>query len=245
MNIRTIYEDKNFVAVNKPAGLLVHPIKILNLKSPISKTEEFTLVDWILEKYPEVRRVGDLPAGRQVIQDRPGIVHRLDKETSGILLVPRNQNYFEYLKKLFQSGEVRKTYIALVFGRITPEKGIIDKPIGLKSGSVKRTVFTRGAKMVKSAVTEYKVKEYLPKYSLLEVYPKTGRTHQIRVHLASLGHPVVGDKLYSKKKAELNRLFLHAYSLEFAPESGKRIKLTADMPSDLTRYLTSAKLDGL
>ncbi len=224
--------------------MLVHGTRISNVQFPISK--EITLVDWLLKRFPEIKNVGDEP------QTRPGIVHRLDKETSGILLVPKNQNYFEYLKKLFQNGEVKKTYIALVFGRITPEKGIINKPIGLKSGSVKRTVFTRGAKMVKSAVTEYKVKEYLPhrqagltKYSLLEVYPKTGRTHQIRVHLASLGHPVVGDKLYSKKKAELNRLFLHAYSLEFAPESGKRIKLTADMPSDLTRYLTSAKLDGL
>lgn len=233
------------MAVNKPAGLLVHPVKISNLKSPaksearsrrrVSKTKEFTLIDWTLKKYPQIRDVGD------DTENRPGIVHRLDKETSGILLVPKSREYFEYLKHLFQTGGIKKTYLALVWGKVYPEKGIIDKPIGLKSGTVKRTVFTKGAKMVKQAVTEYKVKEYLPEYSLLEVYPKTGRTHQIRVHLNSLGHPVVGDKLYGKKKAELNRLFLHAYSLEFAPEPGKKIRLIADIPADLTRYLASAK----
>ena len=230
MDIPIIYEDKNFVAVNKPAGLLVHQVR--------NKKSEPTLVDWLIKNYPEIKKVGDN------LEDRPGIVHRLDKETSGVLLVPKNQKYFEYLKGLFQSGGIKKTYLALVWGRVSPGKGIINKPIGLKSGTIKRTVFTKNAKMVKQAITEYKVKEYLPLHTLLEVSPKTGRTHQIRVHLTSLGHPVVGDKLYGKKKAELNRLFLHAYSLEFAPESGKRIKLTADMPSDLTDYLSSAKLGG-
>ena len=230
MDIPIIYEDKNFVAVNKPAGLLVHQVR--------NKKSEPTLVDWLIKNYPEIKKVGDN------LEDRPGIVHRLDKETSGVLLVPKNQEYFEYLKGLFQSGGIKKTYLALVWGRVSPGKGIINKPIGLKSGTIKRTVFTKNAKMVKQAITEYKVKEYLPLHTLLEVSPKTGRTHQIRVHLTSLGHPVVGDKLYGKKKAELNRLFLHAYSLEFAPESGNRIKLTADMPSDLTQYLSSAKLGG-
>ena len=230
MDIPIIYEDKNFVAVNKPAGLLVHQVR--------NKKSEPTLVDWLIKNYPEIKKVGDN------LEDRPGIVHRLDKETSGVLLVPKNQEYFEYLKRLFQNGGIKKTYLALVWGRVSPGKGIINKPIGLKSGTIKRTVFTKNAKMVKQAITEYKVKEYLPLHTLLEVSPKTGRTHQIRVHLTSLGHPVVGDKLYGKKKAELNRLFLHAYSLEFAPESGKRIKLTADMPSDLTQYLSSAKLGG-
>jgi len=230
-SVQVIYENENFVAVNKPAGLIVHRVK--------SESVEPTLVDWIIKRYPEVKNVGD------DLENRPGIVHRLDKETSGILLVPKNQAYFEYLKKLFQSGEVKKTYIALVWGKVVPETGVIDKPIGLKSGTIKRTVFVRNAKMVKSAVTEYKVKEYLSKYSLLEVYPKTGRTHQIRVHLASLGYPVVGDKLYGKKKSNLDRLFLHAYSLEFAPRLGEKLRLTADLPSDLTSYLHSAKLDEL
>ncbi len=228
--IKVIYEDRNFLALDKPAGLLVHQVK--------NKSSEPTLVDWLLKRYPEIKKVGD------DTEDRPGIVHRLDKETSGILLIPKTQDYFEYLKRLFQSGAIKKTYLVLVWGKISRDMGIINKPIGLKSGTIKRTVFTIGSKMIKQAVTEYKVKEYLPEYTLLEVSPKTGRTHQIRVHLTSLGHPVVGDKLYGKKKAELNRLFLHAYSLEFAPEPGKRIKLTADMPSDLTDYLRSAKLGG-
>lgn len=243
LNIQIVYEDKNLIAINKPAGLLVHPVRL--------KTKEPSLVHWLLEYCPQIKSVGDDP------ETRPGIVHRLDKDTSGIILIAKNQEYFEYLKNLFQKREIRKTYLALVWGKVATEKGTIDKPIGLKSGSIKRTVFIKNAKMVKSAVTEYKVKEYLPhrqtglpvsnvsdQYSLLEVYPKTGRTHQIRVHLASLGHPVVGDKLYGKKKSTLNRLFLHAYSLEFALKPGKKIKLTADLPTDLTDYLASAKLDS-
>lgn len=233
LNIQIIYEDKNFIAVNKPAGLLVHAVQ--------SKNKEPILVDWLLEYCPQIKNVGD------DLENRPGIVHRLDKNTSGILLIPKNQEYFKYLKNLFQNHEIRKTYLTLVWGRVAAEKGVIDKPIGLKSGSVKRTVFTKNAKMVKSAITEYKVKARLSarnaseQYSLLEVSPRTGRTHQIRVHLASLGHPVVGDKLYGKKKSTLDRLFLHAYSLEFALESGKKIKLTADLPADLTDYLDSIK----
>ena len=224
------------MAVNKPAGLLVHGFRV-TVDGEKRHIAESTLVDWLLKKYPEVKGVGDLPRWRS------GIVHRLDKGTSGVLLIAKNQEYFHYLKDLFKNQEVSKTYLALVKGNIKPESGIIDKPIGLKSGTVKRTVFTKNAKMVKEALTEYKVKEYLPNFSLLEVKPKTGRTHQIRVHLASLGHPVVGDPLYGGGKVEnLKRLFLHAYSLEFSPTPGKKLKLTADLPEDLTRFLVSAKL---
>jgi len=236
LNIPIIYEDKNFVAVNKPAGLLVHGFKV-TVGGEKRHIAESTLVDWFLEKYPEAKGVGDLPRWRS------GIVHRLDKETSGVMLIAKNQEYFNYLKSLFKNHEINKTYLALVKGNIKPDSGIIDKPIGLKSGTIKRTVFTKNAKMIKSALTEYKVKEYFPMYSLLEVSPRTGRTHQIRVHLASLGHPVVGDKLYGGGKVkDLDRLFLHAYSLEFSPLPGKKLKLIADLPQDLTDYLRSAKL---
>jgi len=143
-----------------------------------------------------------------------------------------------------KNREISKTYLALVKGRTKSKSGVINKPIGLKPGTIKRTVFTKNAKMVKESLTEYKVKEYLPKYSLLEVNPKTGRTHQIRVHLASIGHPVVGDRLYGGGRVEnFNRLFLHAYSLEFSPSPGKKLKLTADLPEDLTQYLASVKLE--
>lgn len=196
------------------------------------------MVSWLKERYPEISKVGDDPLLR------PGIVHRLDKDTSGVMVIAKNQKYFEYLKNLFQKHQVKKTYIALVRGRVEPREGIISKPIGLKSGTTKRTVFIKNAKMVKSAETGYKLKKYLniggEDYSLLEVMPKTGRTHQIRVHLASIGHPVAGDKIYGKKvnPPGLNRLFLHAESLEFPKAEGERIKISADPPREFQAYLT-------
>jgi len=255
MGPRVIYEDKNFLAVDKPAGLLVHPT---------SSSKEMTLVDWLLKRYPEIKKVGD------DIKTRPGIVHRLDRDTSGIILIARNQEYFEYLKNLFQARAIKKTYRALVYGKLIPKKGIIEKEIKIKSGTTKRTVF-RG-RSEKTAVTEYKLlKQFtLPArhslgkggpngqsaiFSWIEVAPLTGRTHQIRVHLASIGHAVVGDKLYGHKKpnevrlpntkfrtvlrsgAWINRQMLHAYSLEFSSAPGKRIRLAANLPEDIKSTL--------
>jgi len=259
--IRVIYEDKNFLAVYKPAGLLVHPVKISNLKSQISKIiKEQTLTDWLVKNYPEVRKVGDEP------EIRPGIVHRLDKDTSGVILIPRNQKYFEYLKNLFEARQIKKTYLALVYGKVEPRRGTIKKPIYLKPGTTKRTVWQ--GKMEKEAITEYKVLKYFIKtrintdkntdkhrynisinprsnpyksatFSLLKVIPKTGRTHQIRVHLASIQHPIVGDSLYGPKinPFGLKRLFLHAESLEFSPSNGKRIKIESELPDELKSIL--------
>lgn len=224
MEPKIIYEDKNFIAVNKPAGLLVHAVK---LKTGPSK--EPTLTDWVLKKYPEMRQVGDEP------EWRPGVVHRLDKATSGVILMPRTQEYFLYLKSLFQSGQMKKTYLSLVFGELSPKTGKIEKPIGINNGTLKRSV--RGGRMVKEAITVYEV-EHLKKiegetFSSLKVMPQTGRTHQIRVHLASLHHPVVGDKLYGPKKQPewAKRLMLHALSIEWT-EGGGRIKIEAVTPED-------------
>ncbi|MBI1839041.1 MAG: RluA family pseudouridine synthase [Candidatus Colwellbacteria bacterium] len=230
MEIKVVYEDKNFVAVSKPAGLLVHG----TLSSGKSRDEE-TLVDWLIERFPEIKNVGD------DTKIRPGIVHRLDKDTSGIILIPRNQEYFNYLKSLFQRHDIKKTYLALVNGHVLSQEGTISKPIGLKSGTIKHTVNVKGAKMVKPAETEYKVKKYIGNYTLLGVSPKTGRTHQIRVHLASIGHPIVGDKIYGKKEESLkpSRLFLHADSLEFSPEPNKNLKLSVDFPEELQEILKS------
>lgn len=241
-----IYKDKNFLAVYKPAGLLVHPVKL--------ESGDPALTDWLLENYPEVKNVGDLPTGRQVIQIRPGIVHRLDKDVSGIMLVARNQKYFEYLKNLFQTRQIKKNYLALVYGKIKSKTGIIDKPISIKSGTIKRTVWH--GKDEKGAVTEYRVIKFLKLkvesdeekeqiFSLVEVSPKTGRTHQIRIHLASIGHPIVGDTLYGKKTNPFNlkRIFLHAESLEFSPAEGERIKLEAALPEELEDLLKSGKLE--
>lgn len=188
---------------------------------------EPTLVDWLLAHYPEVSMVGD------DLATRPGIVHRLDKETSGIMIVPRNQKTFEYLKQLFQEHKIEKTYLALVVGKLEKNIGVIDAPIGIKNGTLKRSV--HATKMVKPAITGYKViKECKEAYSLLEVKPKTGRTHQIRVHLASIGHPIVGDRMYGKKTqpAFAHRLMLHALSLVFSDDRGNRFEFDAAPPRD-------------
>ncbi len=220
-----IYEDKNFLGISKPAGLLVHSINEKIRSEP-------TLASWLVQRYPEVKKVGDNP------EIRPGIVHRLDRETSGVMLIPRTQEYFEYFKNLFKTRQIKKIYLALVSGEPKTKEGVIDKPIGIKNGSIKRSVHSE--KMKKNAVTRYKVKKTfihggLP-YSLLEVEPETGRTHQIRVHLASIGHPIAGDKLYGGKGwANLGgNLMLHAYSIEFSlpaqagRPNGRRFKLEAE-----------------
>ena len=231
MEPKIIYEDKNFLAVNKPAGLLVHPTAV---------SKENTLVDWLLKNYPEIKNVGDAP------EIRPGIVHRLDKDTSGVILIAKNQRYFEYLKKLFQTGQIKKTYLALVWGEVKQKTGEIAKSISLKPGGVKRTVWK--GKMEKEAITEYKViksikyqisniKEEV--FSLVEAMPKTGRTHQIRIHLASIGHPIVGDALYGRKTNPfgLARQFLHAESVEFPVEEKRMIKVEAELSEELKNIL--------
>ncbi len=225
---KVLYEDKNVVVLDKPAGLLVHEIK--------SHPGEKTLVAWLLKNYPEVKTIGDDP------ENRAGIVHRLDKDTSGVMIVARNQPAFEYLKKLFQDHNITKTYIALAWGEIKKPSGIISLPMGLKSGSLKRTTRLKGTKMIKEAVTIYRVKQILQfkkdpkqKFTLLELEPKTGRTHQIRVHLAALGNPIVGDTLYSRREQPetIKRQFLHAESLELTLPGGKRMKFSAKLPKDL------------
>ena len=254
--ITPIYEDKNFLAVYKPAGLLVHRV----LSSKYQAPQENTLVDWLIKKYPEIKNVGDPSALRPAqgrlkqsreatssgqVNLRPGIVHRLDRETSGVILIAKNQKYFEYLKNLFQTRQIKKTYLALVWGKVEPKMGVIEKPIRLKSGTIKRTVWQ--GKMEKEAITEYKVIKFLKLkvdkgekiFSLVKVMPKTGRTHQIRVHLASISHPIVGDTLYGTKKNPFNleRQFLHAESLEFSLENGRRIKIEAGLPEELKSIL--------
>jgi 23S rRNA pseudouridine1911/1915/1917 synthase len=242
-----IYEDKNFLAVNKPAGWLVHQVRLDVGRPafvPLSGTSAgkemldargLILVDWLVKNYPEVKGVGDDP------ENRPGIVHRLDRDTSGVMIVAKNQNYFNYLKNLFQARKINKTYLALVYGIIKEKKGVIDKPISLKSGSIRRTVFS--GKMAKEAITDYKVLKIFEidrGFSLLEILPKTGRTHQIRVHLKSIGHGVVNDKVY-KQASRLGggRLMLHARSLIFEQAPGEIIEIEAEPPEDFMEIINS------
>ncbi len=240
-DIKIIYEDENILAVNKPAGLVVH--------GPDS------LVDWLLKNYPEIKEVGEDAS-------RPGIVHRLDKDTSGVILVAKNQKSFEYLKEQFsapslelkkegrdlalggQNRKIKKNYLVLVDGIIKENSGIINLPIAKSKNDFRKKearpeVRLRGFEvgLQREAITEYKVLKKFDKFTLLEAYPKTGRTHQIRVHFKAIGHPIVGDKLYGKKEQILSRQFLHAKSLEFINLDGSRIKLEADLPDDLKNFL--------
>jgi 23S rRNA pseudouridine1911/1915/1917 synthase len=241
---KIIYEDKDIVVVNKPAGLLVHAgaarragkfVKGKGVKTGKKKEVVFhaepTLVDWLLARYPEMKTVGDDP------RDRPGIVHRLDKDTSGVMVVARNQAAFAYLKSLFLEHRISKTYYAIVFGVPKKGEGIIDLPIGIKNGTLKRSVQSK--KMQKEAVTAYRVLKTFEApgarggqkgFSLLEVRPKTGRTHQIRVHLAHLGHAVVGDPIYGPEREPpwASRLMLQAVALEFRLPDGTMMKFEAE-----------------
>ena len=176
----------------------MHPVKSADADHGARGGEEPSVVSWLLKNYPEVATVGDDP------ESRAGIVHRLDRDTSGVMIIPRTQEAFLFFKNLFQTKTVHKTYMALVYGAPKDGRGTVDKPIGLNSGTVKRTVHVKNAKMVKDAVTDYEVIKTFEidgtQVSLVRVSPRTGRTHQIRVHMASINCPIVGDALYGPKK---------------------------------------------
>ncbi len=226
-----VYEDQDLIVINKPSGLIVHPA------NQNDKSE--SVVSWLIEKYPDIGNVGEDPS-------RPGIVHRLDKETSGLMLIAKNNDAFFYLKNLFQEHKIKKHYLALVYGRPKEPKGIIDAPLG-KIGA-KQTTQIIGTRTLKerNAITEYKTLQNFKDFTLLEVMPKTGRTHQIRVHLKSIGVPIAGDKLYSPKKrithSEPSRLFLHAFKLEFLTPDQKSLVLEADLPEDLQKFVSALEL---
>lgn len=238
MPVSIIYEDKDIIAVNKSAGIVVHPDKA---------HKEGTLIQEIIKLRPEIKKVGD----EQEL--RPGIVHRLDKDTSGVLVVAKNQKSFEYLKSLFQNREIIKKYIALVDGETKNNSGIINLPIGKSKKDFRKKLALPAGRLasgdakgeLREAVTEYKVLEKFSGYTLVGAYPKTGRTHQIRVHFKAIGHPVVCDPLYGWKKTRcpfgLKRQYLHANFLEFNLPGGGRIKLEADMPNDLESVLESLR----
>jgi 23S rRNA pseudouridine1911/1915/1917 synthase len=238
LNISKIYEDENLLVINKPAGLIVHP------KNATDSQE--SVVSWLIKEHPGIENVGEPFIASGTESPRAGIVHRLDKDTSGLLVVAKNNDSFYYLKSLFQNRKIQKHYYALVYGRPKEGSGVIDAPMG-RIG-LKRTIKLEGKKLVdgKNAVTEYKIIKHYPLlangYSLLDVAPKTGRTHQIRVHLQSIGCPIVGDHVYGPKGWQLptglTRLFLHAYKLEFTTQDGKALALEADLPPDLQKVLS-------
>lgn len=225
-----IYTNDDFAVINKPPGISMHGG---------NRIAGSTLADWIVGRFPETQTVGDDPSMR------PGIVHRLDKGTSGVVVVARNQHAFEYLKHLFKNRRIEKIYLALVAGRVAKKSGVIDLKIGrlVKKPALRGTERQR-IKNEREARTEYRVLEYLPDFTLIEVTPKTGRMHQIRVHFAAFGNPVAGDSAYGKKiqpPPGLNRQFLHASSISFSYPEGKRWRFEASLPDDLSRVLAELR----
>jgi len=223
-DIKIIFEDHDLLILDKPTGVTVN-------KSETTKGD--TLQDWIDSKY-------DLKSSDEVFNSRSGIVHRIDKETSGILIIVKNQRSFENLQKQFKERVVNKTYIALAHGKLTGE-GEVNIPIGRLPWNRMRFGVLAGGR---EAFTKYKVlsnfKIGSKDLSLVEAYPKTGRTHQIRVHLKYLNHPIFGDELYAGRKTAradrkiLPRLFLHAKKISFLhPTTGKRVEFESDLPQEL------------
>jgi 23S rRNA pseudouridine1911/1915/1917 synthase len=214
-----IYEDKDILVIDKPAGLTVHP-------APGHPSH--TLVNAVLAHCPGLAMSNDL--------GRPGIVHRLDKDTSGLIVIAKNDFAREYVAAQFKSRTVTKGYLVLVKGKLSPEQGIIEAPIGRDPHSRRRMAIVEAGK---EASTQYQVRKYLDDtYTLVEVTPVTGRTHQIRVHLSAIGYPVIGDPIYGVKSAYLNRQFIHAYRLGFRlPSTEQYREFTSPLPIDLEQAL--------
>lgn len=229
LELPVVHEDANFLIIDKPANLTVHPAN--------DNYPEETLIDLLLKKYPELKDVGEDKL-------RPGITHRLDKEVSGLIAIAKNQAAFKHLKNLFQNRLVDKEYLALVHGHLSKPYGLIDLPIEFSADSRLKMAARPKSQGGKEAITEYEVLEEIKNYSLLKVKIKTGRTHQIRVHLNAIGHPVVGDAVYhpAKMKAkELGRLFLHAAYLSFNDLNGERQEFRSDLPEKLKNFLAIIK----
>ena len=216
--IKVLYEDSNILAVEKPSGVLT---------CPDQRSKEKTVFDLFLKEYPKIE-----------------LVHRLDRDTSGVLLFAKNKKAHEFLKKQFQDRTIRKTYVAIVNGSVKNDHGTINKPIGRSPSDFRRWLAGRGARgTLREAITEYKVLKRFEisknKYTYLEVHPKTGRTHQIRVHMKFLNHPVVCDSLYNANgpcPKDIARMALHAKSIEFnlpaqaGDLKGKTIKVESPVP---------------
>jgi 23S rRNA pseudouridine1911/1915/1917 synthase len=222
--LKIIYEDADLLVIDKPAGLAVHP-------APGNASG--TLANAVVNYLPSIARdADDLAVGET---HRPGIVHRLDKDTSGLIIVAKNRAAQANLSDQFKNRTVKKTYITLVKGILTPEQGIIEADIGRDPKHRQRmAVVAEG----RASRTAYKVIKYYGNNTLLEIKPETGRTHQIRVHLAAIGYPVVGDTTYGSHIKSLARQFLHAGKIGFnLPSTGKWVEFESPLPEDLQKAL--------
>lgn len=240
--IKIISDTEEYLVINKPNGLIAHGAG--HIKS-------YTLDDWLIKKYPNIKKIGENPV-------RPGIVHRLDKDVSGIMVIAKIQDSFDSLKKQFQKRKVEKEYTALVYGKTDKDEDEINFPIkrssdGYKMAAVpeEKQIFLSSAKTgitARRAITEFKIFKRFINYTLLKIKIKTGRTHQIRVHMLAYGHPVVGDDLYNtkrtreqNKKLDLGRLFLVADKLSFYDLKGKLQIFKIGLPKELEGFLGKIK----
>jgi 23S rRNA pseudouridine1911/1915/1917 synthase len=233
--MKIIFEDGNILVIDKPAGTVVFPE---------GKDQKGSLVSYLLERFPALKKIGKPP--------RHGIVHRLDKDTSGILLIAQNNKTLKFLQKEFKEGKVLKKYLALVVGRPKNKEGRIETLLGRSpKNRKKQKAFLLNEpqakrKDLRMAATEYKVLKYLSdgenNYTLVEVLPKTGRKHQIRIHLAYLGYPVAGDKIYGFKRQPipkgLSRHFLHASYLKIELPDGQIKEFYSPLTQDLNKALS-------
>lgn len=228
-----IHEDADILLIDKPAGLVVHGD---------GRTKEFSVADWVLERYPELVEVGEpwtSPQGEVIA--RPGIVHRLDRDTSGVMLIAKTQKSFEYLKEQFQERTIKKTYRAFVYDALKEEKGEIDRPIGKSKSDFRKWSAQPGSRGVqREAFTAWEVlgevEESGKTYSYLNLVPTTGRTHQLRVHLKAIHHPIVCDGLYAPKREcalGFTRLALHAHTITLP--DGRVFE--APLPEDFSKVL--------
>jgi len=237
MKYKILHKNKEFAVIVKPAGLLVHGADHIKDRS---------MVDDLLKDFPQIKKIGDDPV-------RPGIVHRLDKLASGLMVVALTQESFYNLKKQFQKRTIDKFYTALVFGKVSKDEDEITFPIirsskGHKMASLPNTVKGEKTTTGRNAKTNFWIKNRFINYTLIKVKIKTGRTHQIRVHMTAYGHPLVGDDLYSTKKTriknrklELGRIFLVADKLEFTDLQGKRQKFETELPDELKEFMKIVK----
>jgi 23S rRNA pseudouridine1911/1915/1917 synthase len=237
MELTILYEDATMVAIHKPSGIMTHP----DGRGTPGAMEE-TASDWFAAHYPASKEVGET----QRLQDgteirRPGVVHRLDRETSGVLIFAKTPEAHAFFKEAFKERLVKKTYLAFVYGAMKTEKGIIDFSIGRSRKDFRlRSAQPKAKGILREAITRYLVVSRLGAHTLLKVMPETGRTHQIRVHLKAIHHPIVGDSLYAPKMPSdlgFKRLGLHAYSLELPLPGGERLLLTAEPPAELAPAL--------
>ncbi len=228
--VRVVDETDDYLVIDKPSGLLVHP-------APSQKTS--TLVDFLVAHAPQIKKVGDA-------KERPGIVHRLDREASGLMVVAKTKKAFAHLKKQFQDHEIKKEYLALVYGKPSKDFDLIDTPIGRKKGKGRMSARAAAMEGDKEARTHYDVLERFPQATLMKVRTETGRMHQVRVHMKSIGHPLVGDDLYAATKHETTslrnlRLFLHAATLGFKDLQGEWREYHSKLPPELDAILEKLK----